>query len=76
MSSDHSRTYPRVPEQSGTFRSDWKTLGEVRDGSGTQGEVQAGSGDPRGGLGRVRGPSRRSETGRMTFEEIRDGSWD
>ena len=42
------------------------TLGEVRDGSG----------DPRGGPGRVEGPSGSSGTGRGTLGEVWDGSRD
>ena len=42
----------------------WEALPEVGDGSG----------DPPGGLGRVRKPSRRSGTGREAFLEVRDGS--
>ena len=39
------------------------------------GEIRDGSADPRGGPGRVGGPSGRYETGRGTIGEIRDGSW-
>ena len=42
----------------------------------THGEVRYGSGDPREGPGRFVGPLGRSETGRGTLEEVRDGSRD
>ena len=41
----------------------WGTLPKVRDGSG----------DPRGGLERVKGPSSMSGTGRGTGLEVREG---
>ena len=60
--------------------------GDSRGGSGRVGELRDGSGDPRGGLGRSGDPqgglgwvgrhSRRSETGRRTLREVRDGSRD
>ena len=40
------------------------------------GVVRDGSGDPRGGQGRVVGPSGRSGTGQVTLAEDQDGSWD
>ena len=43
---------------------------------GSLGEVRHESGDPPGGLARVGGPSGRSETGRGTLEEVRDGLGD
>ena len=46
------------------------TLGKVRKGSGSLGEVQERSEDPRGGSGRVVGASGRSESGRGTFGEV------
>ena len=39
-------------------------------------EVRDGSGEPRGGPGRVEGLSGRSGTGRVNLEEVRDGSED
>ena len=52
-------------------------------GRGTHGEVPDGLGelrdelkDPRGSLGRVKGLSRRSGTGRETLGKVRDGSGD
>ena len=60
-----------------------ESFGEVQDGLETLGEVRDGSGDPRGDPGRVRGPSKRSWTGRSllgrsgtgrgTIAEVRDG---
>ena len=44
----------------------WGTLREVRDRLG----------DPRGGMGRVKGLSGRSGTGRGTLGKVRDGSRD
>ena len=41
----------------------WGTHREVRDESGALGEIWDGSGDPRGGLGRVGGLSGRSANG-------------
>ena len=41
---------------------------------GTLREVQDGSGDPRGGLGRVWGPSGKSRTCRETLGVVRNGS--
>ena len=56
----------------------------IREGSGTLGEVQDGSGDTRRGLGRVRDPrggpvfvgkpTQKSTSGRGTLEEGQDGS--
>ena len=40
---------------------------------GTLSKFRDRSGDTRGGLGRVGGPSRRSGTGRRNLEEVRDG---
>ena len=45
-------------------------------GRGTLGEVWDGSLDPRGGPGRIGGPSSRSGTGRGTRWEVRDSSLD
>ena len=62
----------------------WRTLLEVREGSGSLGEIRDGSGDPPEGPGRVeytmgspgclRGPLGRSGTGPKILGEIRDGS--
>ena len=60
-------------ERSGTDRM---TLGEVRDRTGTFLEVQDGSGEPRGGPGRVEGPWRKSGMGQGTLPEVRDGLGD
>ena len=43
-------------------------------GQGTLGKVRAGSRDPWGGPGKVRGHTRLFGTGRGTFGEVRDGS--
>ena len=43
-------------------------------GRGTLGVVLDGSGEPRGGSGRVGDPAGRSGTGRRTFGVDRDGS--
>ena len=43
-------------------------------GRGTLGDVRDELGDPRGGLGRVWGPSGKFETCRETLGEVRDGS--
>ena len=51
-------------------------MGRFGTGQGTLEEVQDGSGETRGGQGRVGGPSGRSVTGRGTLEEVRDGSGD
>ena len=51
------------------------TLSKVRDGLSTLWEVQDGSGDPRGGAGRVEGPLGRSRTGRGTLVPVREWSW-
>ena len=53
-----------------------RTLGEARDGLGDTRGVVDESRDPRGGPGRVVGTSRRSGTGRLTLEEVCDGSGD
>ena len=45
-----------------------RTLEEVRAGSGSLGEVQDRSVDPRGGPGPDKGPSGKSETGVETLE--------
>ena len=54
--------------------------GHTRCGSGTGlgslEEVWDGSGEPRGGPGRLLGPWDRSVMGRWTVEEVRDGSLD
>ena len=42
-------------------------------GRGTIPEISDESGDPRGGPGRVGGPSRKSETDRGTLPEVREG---
>ena len=62
----------------------WETLGEVRRGRGTIGEVwdelraleevRDGSGDPQERPGWVGGPSGRSGTGRETLGEVKDRS--
>ena len=44
-----------------------------RTGRGTLGEVWDGSGDSRGGLGRVLGPLGWSGTGRGTLREVQTG---
>ena len=64
----------------------WGTLGKIRDGSVSLKEVLDGSGDPRGGLGRVGGHSWRSGicrgtigvsgTGCGTLKDFQDGSED
>ena len=46
------------------------TLLEVQDRSGTLGEVEDGLGDPPEGPGRVKGPSRRSVTGRGALVDL------
>ena len=43
-------------------------------GWGTLGEIQDGLGNPLAGLGRVRGPLERSETGRGKLPKVPDGS--
>ena len=45
----------------------WRAIGELWDVSGNPGEVQDGSGNHQRGLGRVGGPSERSETGLGTL---------
>ena len=60
----------------GRSETDHGTIGEVWDSSGDPGEVRDGSEDPRGGPGRVGGPSRRSGTGWGTLREFRNGSLD
>ena len=45
-------------------------------GRGTLSEVLDGSGDPRGGPGRVGGPSGRSVSGWGILEVVREGSED
>ena len=52
------------------------TLREVRDKSGTLGDVRDGLRDPRGALGQVRGTTGRSGIGRETLVEVRDSSGD
>ena len=59
--------------RSGTSRV---TLKEVRGGSGTLPEVQAGSGNTSEGPGRLGGHMGRSGTGRGALPEIRNGSGD
>ena len=63
----------RVKGPLGRSRSGRGTLGEVRDGLGTLCVVQDGSGGPRGGLGPVGVPSRRSVTGQKPFAKSRTG---
>ena len=52
------------------------TLGEVRQGLRTLGEVWEGMGEPRGSPGRVEEPSGMSWMGRVSNREVRDGSED
>ena len=51
-------------------------MGRSKKGRVTIGKVRDGSGDPRGGQGRVGEPSDRSRTGRGTLEKVRDRSGD
>ena len=48
-------------------------LQKVRDGSGNPPVLQHWSGDPPGGLGLVREPSRMSGTGREALQKFWDG---
>ena len=57
----------------GRFGTGGETIGEDRDWSGSIEEVRDGSLNPRGGVGRVGGPLRRSGTVRRTLREVRDG---
>ena len=50
------------------------TLMEVWDELGTLGEVRVVSADPWGGPGPIKGPSGRSETGRVTLGAVRNES--
>ena len=50
------------------------TIPEVRDRWGILPEVRDGSGDPRGGLGRVRGPYLKSGMVRVFLPKVRGGS--
>ena len=60
-------------ETLGDVQDESVDLGEVRDRLGTLGEVWDGLRDPREGLGRIEGPTGRSETGRGTIWEVGDG---
>ena len=49
-------------------------MGRLWTGRGTLRKIRDGSGDPRVGLGRVRGPLGRFGTGWGTLGEVRDGT--
>ena len=71
--SEKFETGRKLPGRCGTG---WGTPGRSRMGRETLGEVRDGSGEPRGGLERVRAHSRRHGPVQGTLEEMRTVSGD